>query len=54
MSLKRGMCQERKGKESEDIDSAREAVEDSGPHKKVGESAGDTIKNHVKPKIKVK
>ena len=32
-------------------DSAGEAVEDSGPFE---ESAGDTIKNHVKPKIKVK
>ena len=51
MALKRGMYQERKGKESEDIDSAGEAVEDSGPFE---ESAGDTIKNHVKPKIKVK
>ena len=46
------VCQERKGKE--DKDSAREAVENSGPHKKVGESAGDAIENHVNDKIKVK
>ena len=48
------MCQEKKGKESEDIDSAREAVEVGGPHRKVGEFARDVIENHVNDKIKVK
>ena len=44
------MYQERKGKESEDRDSAGEAVEDSGPSNKVKESAGDSSENQSNEK----
>ena len=46
------MCQERKAKESEDMDSPRKAVEVEAPHRKVAEIDRDVIENNDNDEMK--